>query len=67
MKRLGYLTHTGEGVCNPKLAGYTCRGECTKRIDGDICPYWRAAFKKLSEYEDSGLEPKEVIDLANKI
>lgn len=46
-----------------KLNGDTCDGECLKHYSCTECPI-QEAISKLAAYEDSGLSPAEVMELA---
>lgn len=54
-------TRHENGVCCTHFNGPECRERLGWCIDD--CPWEEAAWSKLAEYEDTGLEPQEVIEL----
>lgn len=54
-------TRHENGVCCVHFGGTECRerfGMCT-----DNCPWEEAVWSVLAAYEDTGLEPQEIIEL----
>lgn len=58
-------TRHENGVCCTHFNGPECRERLGWCIDN--CPWEEAAWSKLAAYEDTGLEPREIIELKSRM